>query len=238
MPREWIVGAIACSVVAAIAGCWIWGGDFVANVVASLVLIGPGLLLTNVVAGNWRNQRLASHTIGQIRGPLMLFLMAIGMGITSHYERLHELLPEDTPPWQDSEPKDLWPTRESVADCYTWMKTGLNGLHKATHDDAIAIEMYRQQWTPVSYPDATSMSGLLDEMSEHINVGALRVRVKDLEETLGGLKYVRSGDKNGPEALAGELSLKDARDYLKEVATFTRGLLHLLRALLDALPAS
>lgn len=57
MPREWVLLASFGSLFCAVVGLFSWGSDLIANVVANLVLLGPGLLLTNVVAGEWHRRR-------------------------------------------------------------------------------------------------------------------------------------------------------------------------------------
>src|SRR3982750_3072056 len=56
LPLEWVGIASVASV-----GAFVWGwilGDwnFLQNILASIVVLGPGLLATNVLARNWRHK--------------------------------------------------------------------------------------------------------------------------------------------------------------------------------------
>ncbi len=69
LPREALVGAVVLSTVTAVGGT-IWAGkEFWVNVLASLVLLGPGLVITNYVAINWRDRRDKAVVTSQLAGP-------------------------------------------------------------------------------------------------------------------------------------------------------------------------
>ncbi len=57
LPREWIALAFLLGAAAFWGGWYLGSWGFVENVLAGLVLVGPGLLVTNVLAAKWRRRR-------------------------------------------------------------------------------------------------------------------------------------------------------------------------------------
>jgi hypothetical protein len=85
LPMEAIAVAVAGSVAAmaialAIDGATFRGYDFLVNVLASLALLGPGLIVTNVVVRNWRHKRVVLEASPEIAKLLdVMFRFANGM---------------------------------------------------------------------------------------------------------------------------------------------------------------
>src|SRR5947209_8619583 len=57
LPREWIASASVLSLAVGAFGSVRWGESFWENVAAGVVLLGPGLIATNLVASGWRRRR-------------------------------------------------------------------------------------------------------------------------------------------------------------------------------------
>src|SRR4051794_24659832 len=57
LPREWIRVALLLSAVAVWLGLKAAPGDFSLNILANLSLLGPGLILTNIIAARWKSRR-------------------------------------------------------------------------------------------------------------------------------------------------------------------------------------
>ena len=83
LPREWIAVALLASIGAGVLGGIKGGWSFWENVLASVVLLGPGLLLTNVVATRWRTRRRAVeiqpilNSLGRSLTPFLAGLSAV-----------------------------------------------------------------------------------------------------------------------------------------------------------------
>jgi hypothetical protein len=66
LPLEWIGAALVLSIVAIVWGWQLGGSAFAQNVFAALALLGPGLLLTNVVAVRLQDRRRAADRASRV----------------------------------------------------------------------------------------------------------------------------------------------------------------------------
>lgn len=66
LPREWIAGALVLSIGALALGLWLDSSALLQSELATLALLGPGLLLTNVVAVQLKNRRRSAQRKSRI----------------------------------------------------------------------------------------------------------------------------------------------------------------------------
>jgi hypothetical protein len=75
---EWIAISLAISVGAIVWGALLSGKDFLLNLLASLALLGPGLVITNVVARNWRSNRIVRELAAKVEYPVSAICRGVG----------------------------------------------------------------------------------------------------------------------------------------------------------------
>jgi hypothetical protein len=82
LPMEWVFSGVAISVLAIVAGIALERDELVLNVLVNLVLLGPGLVLTNIAARDWRLRRLGTR-IDPVVGRLVLSYRGSSNGVTT-----------------------------------------------------------------------------------------------------------------------------------------------------------
>lgn len=104
LPMEAIAGALALSAACLLGGSLLAGEDFWINVLASLALLGPGLVVTNVLARNWRTKRRTTALLERVSEPIADLSREIWFDLSDGNKKLAELVPSyklDIPEFSD-----------------------------------------------------------------------------------------------------------------------------------------
>lgn len=158
-----------------------WAGkDFWVNVLASLALLGPGLLLTNIFAGQWRARRawerereglarLASQVVAAINGDLMAPILDL-------YQAVNMPLPAPKPPDPDM-------LNVSPPAALAFVHLELDGHEKFLR---MLVRVRRSEPPAWSDADLTSWLGILPAMEivlarldGRVRTAELRVRLNE-----------------------------------------------------------
>src|SRR5215510_5824917 len=95
MPTALIFASLLLSVLALIAGLFLGWQGLVSNVAANLVIVGPGLFISNVLIGTARERRLAAEI-----QPLLLVIVSVLkplVGVArAAAEQAHLKIPDDS----------------------------------------------------------------------------------------------------------------------------------------------
>ena len=116
LPMQAIVVAIAGSVVATIAGALLGGMGFLINILAAIALLGPSLVITNILARNWKLNRDRAELWRRIGPPLGKVVLIVRASLQSWtrnlpdaapIKRIYSSMDYHAPEWRKDDPYPL-----------------------------------------------------------------------------------------------------------------------------------
>jgi hypothetical protein len=192
LPRELIVMSLVVSAAAAWAGWYIdgWtfrGYDVTVNVLASFIVLGPGLFVTNILVKRWRDRRDKAELEASIAKPIEWLVTMYEIGIHGALFILNERVPGLAliPPATES-----GSTTAPLRNLQRLIAVLDEGLTALQDHPEVAKRLLLGGWSP-TFVDLPSVRSLVGDIDRHISMAGCRTEVATVEAAFEGLLKMR-----------------------------------------------
>lgn len=182
-----LILSVGCSVGGSLAA----GKDFWVNVLASLALLGPGLLITNVLARNWRTKRETQWIIDQAKGPIAKLCCSLSLPIERALNQLAEILPEGSVDPTYS-PKNL--TEPLHLSQLQFVHDGLSRVSEVIsssalaeanqHGSSVAQHLLDKRWLPFRNSDLVALREPIAQLRVVLPIHLAELNLQQAEEQI------------------------------------------------------
>ncbi len=199
LPRELIGLALIATGVSAVAGWYLdehrfRGYDITINVLASLVVLGPGLVITNVIARNWQEHRKEEHLLNRLRVPVIELIAYLTRGMPEAIQELSKWAPTLTARWDGEDIDDVLGSLHGLQEVLQAMDAV---LVYAPDDPELRVEISNALWTPADFFYA-ALRRQVARLAKHCDADLMSERLEYLKQCNDAMEeYVGAGDTMG-----------------------------------------
>lgn len=190
LPMEVVAVAATGSLAALVLGWLLGAGDFLVNILASIALLGPGLIATNVLARNWRRRRRNEEILNRVEGPLF----AIMSVVEGSLNRFQQALPE--PERIESKrptPGEVDASVRSRIDAVIGRSRTLCDMCESMLPDPGLTPMYPYA---LRRPQVKEILRILEELSGTIRTDLVAARLREIHDVITDIQERDNGLHN------------------------------------------
>jgi hypothetical protein len=169
-----VAGSLAALVLGWLLGAW----DFLINILASVALLGPGLIATNVLARNWRTRRRNEEILNRVEGPLSAAISVL----EGSMNRLQRALPE--PIRTDLERPTPIEVEEQLRERISTLTGRVRVLHAVCESMWTIDEITPMYPFALRRPQVKEILRILDELSGTVRTDLVAARLQEIHDLI------------------------------------------------------